>query len=64
MKMEAKKAKSETMEKTSMDRWMKQLRGYGACHLGNAICKRRTAHALRGIAPAVCLVRHAVRKTG
>jgi hypothetical protein len=35
MKMAAKEAKNENAEKTSMDRWMKQVRCFRARHLGN-----------------------------
>jgi hypothetical protein len=35
MDMAAEKAKSENIEKTSMDHWMNQVRCFGPCHLGN-----------------------------
>jgi hypothetical protein len=61
MKMAAEKAKSENMEKTSMNLSMKQLRRLPPEQYESS---RRTANTLRRGVPAVCLARQPVRNTG
>jgi len=61
MKMVAKETQSENIKKTSMGRWMRQVRRFGARHLGN------TNH--RGPMPFVaarfpCAWRHPARNAG